>query len=48
MKQNLWLTITFLFSILFMSFPLADDLVRRSEKGGASDLIAVTVLVHWL
>jgi hypothetical protein len=48
MKQNLLLTITSLLSILFMSFHLADDIVRGFEKGGASDLIAVPVFVIWL
>ena len=48
MKQNLLLTITSLLSILFTTFHLTDDIVRGFEKGGASNLIAVPILVVWL
>jgi hypothetical protein len=48
MKQNLLLTITSVLSILFMTFHLADDIVRGFETGGASNLIAVPILVVWL
>jgi hypothetical protein len=41
MKQNLLLTIASLLSVLFMTFHLADDIVRGIEPGGLSDLIAV-------
>jgi hypothetical protein len=34
--------------MLFMSFHLADDIVRGFEKGRASDLIAVPGFVSWL
>jgi hypothetical protein len=42
------LTIASLLSILLMTFHLADDIVRGMEKGGASNLIAVPILVTWL
>ncbi|MFZ3216207.1 MAG: hypothetical protein WA192_09125 [Candidatus Acidiferrales bacterium] len=45
MKQNLLLTITSLLSILFMTFHLADDIVRGMEPGGLSSLTAVPILV---
>jgi hypothetical protein len=45
MKQNLLLTITSLLSILFMTFHLADDIVRGMEPGRLSDLTAVPILV---
>ncbi|MBV9959738.1 MAG: hypothetical protein JO360_15040 [Acidobacteria bacterium] len=48
MKHNLMLTITSLFSILFLTFHLADDIVRGFEKGGVSNLIAVPIFVVWL
>ncbi|MGA7993080.1 MAG: hypothetical protein WCC53_16755 [Thermoanaerobaculia bacterium] len=48
MKQNVSLTIASLLSILFMTFHLADDIVRGMEKGGASNLLAVPILVTWL
>ena len=48
MKQNLLLTITSLLSILFMTFHVADDIVRGFDKGGVSMLIAVPISVVWL
>jgi hypothetical protein len=48
MKQNLLLTIASLLSILFMTFHLADDIVRGFETGGVANLIAVPILVVWL
>ena len=39
------LTIASLLSVLFMTFHLADDIVRGMEPGGLSDLIAVPILV---
>jgi hypothetical protein len=48
MKQNLLLTITSVLSILFVTFHLADDIVRGFENGGVSNLIAVPILVVWL
>jgi hypothetical protein len=35
-------------SILFMTFHLADDIVRGMEPGTLSNLIAVPILVVWL
>ena len=48
MKHNSTLTIASLLSILFMTFHLADDIVRGMEPGTFSDLIAVPILVVWL
>jgi hypothetical protein len=45
MKQNLLLTIASLLSVLFMTFHLADDIVRGMEPGGLSNLIAVPIFV---
>jgi hypothetical protein len=42
------LTIASLLSILFSTFHLADDIIRGMEKGGASNLVAVPILVVWL
>ena len=48
MKQNTMLTITSLLSILFMTFHLADDIVRGMEPGRVSNLVAVPIFVVWL
>ena len=48
MRQNLLLTITSLLSILFMTFHVADDIVRGFDEGGVSMLIAVPISVVWL
>lgn len=48
MKQNLLLTIMSLLSILFVTFHLADDIVRGMEPGRLSDLIVLPILVVWL
>ncbi|HXN26110.1 MAG TPA: hypothetical protein VN902_03250 [Candidatus Acidoferrales bacterium] len=45
MKRNDMLTTASLLSVLFMTFHLADDIVRGMEPGGLSDLIAVPILV---
>jgi hypothetical protein len=45
MEQNLLLTIASLLSVLFMTFHLADDIVRGMEPGGLSSLIAVPIVV---
>jgi hypothetical protein len=47
-KHNVTLTIASLLSILFMTFHLADDVVRGMEPGGVSNMIGVLVLVVWL
>ena len=48
MKHSVMLTIASLLSILFMTFHLADDIVRGMEPGTLSSLIAVPILVVWL
>ena len=48
MKDNLPLTTASLLSILFLTFHLADDIVRGYEKGGLSNLIAVPIVVLWM
>jgi hypothetical protein len=48
MKHNVMLTIASLLSILFSTFHLTDDIIRGMEKGGASNLVAVPILVVWL
>src|SRR5215208_1120593 len=48
MKQNTILTIASLFSVLLLTFHLADDIVRGFEKGGVSNLAAVPIAVVWL
>jgi hypothetical protein len=48
MKKNHLLTISCLLSILFLTFHLADDIVRGFEKGGLSNLTAVPIVVLWL
>jgi hypothetical protein len=45
MKQNLFLTIATLLSVLFMTLHLADDIVRGMEPGGLSSLILVPIVV---
>ena len=49
MKNNLMLTITSMLSLLFLTFHLADDIVRGFEKGGLSNLIGgMLISVVWL
>ena len=48
MKPNAMLTIASLFSILLLTFHLSGDIIRGMEKGGASNLIAIPILVVWL
>ena len=49
MKQSVMLTITSLLSLLFLTFHLADDIVRGFEPGGLSNLImGVLISVVWL
>jgi hypothetical protein len=45
MKQNLTLTIASLLSVLFITFHLADDIVRGMEPGTLSDLIVLPIVV---
>jgi hypothetical protein len=49
MKHSVMLTITSLLSILFLTFHLADDIVRGFEPGGLSNLVGgVLISVVWL
>jgi hypothetical protein len=49
MKPNVMLTIASLLSVLFLTFHLADDIVRGFEPGGLSNLVgAVLISVVWL
>jgi hypothetical protein len=48
MKHNVMLTVASLLSILFLTFHPTDDIVRGFEQGGASNLVAVPILVVWL
>ena len=45
MKQDLKLTIASLLAVLFMTFHLADDIVRGMEPGTLSDLIVLPIVV---
>ena len=48
MKHNVMLTIASLLSILFLTFHLADDVVRGFEPGGVKNYTGVLILVVWL
>ena len=49
MKNSALLTITSLLSVLFLTFHLADDIVRGFEPGGLSNLVGgVLISVVWL
>ena len=48
MKPHLLLAIASSLSILFMTFHLADDIVRGFEQGGLSNLALVPIVVGWL
>src|SRR5262245_43909219 len=48
MKQTVMLTVTSLLSILFLTFHLADDIVRGIEPGGVKNYTGVLILVVWL
>ena len=48
MKQHLTLTITSLLSILFVTFHLADDVVRGFEPGGFKNVNGILILALWL
>jgi len=48
MKQSVLLTIMSLLTILFLTFHLADDIVRGFEPGKLSNLTAVPICVVWL
>ena len=49
MKNSVMLTIASLLSLLFLTFHLADDIVRGFEPGGLSNLVGgVLISVVWL
>jgi len=48
MTQKAILTITSLLSILFLSFHLADDIVRGFEPGKLSTIVGILIMVAWL
>ena len=48
MKHTATLTITSLLSILFLTFHLADDIVRKFDAGGVGTMTGVLILVVWL
>ena len=49
MKPNAMLTIASLLLVLFLTFHLADDIVRGYEPGGLSNLVGgVLICVVWL
>jgi hypothetical protein len=48
MKHNVILIITSLLSILFMTFHLADDIVRGMSPGGLENVVGVLIFVVWL
>jgi hypothetical protein len=48
MKETITLSVTSLFSVLLLTFHLADDIARGFEKGGLSILIPVPIVVLWL
>lgn len=48
MKHNHMLTITSLLSILFLTFHLADDMVRGFESGKLENYPGILIAVVWL
>lgn len=49
MKNSVMLTITSLLSLLFLTFHLADDIVRGFEPGGLANLVGgMLISVVWL
>ena len=48
MDQRVMLAVTSLLSILFLTFHLADDIVRGFEPGRIATLTGVLILVVWL
>jgi hypothetical protein len=47
-RDNLFLTTASLLSILFLSFHLADDIVRGFEPGGPKTYNGILIMVVWL
>ena len=48
MKHSITLAIASLLSILFLTFHLADDIIRGMASGQISNLVGVLILVVWL
>jgi hypothetical protein len=48
MKQNAALTVASLLSILFLTFHLADDIIRGMASGTVSNIFGVLILAAWL
>ncbi len=48
MKHSVMLTITSLLSILFLTFHLADDIIRGYAPGGVANMVAIAIVVVWL
>jgi hypothetical protein len=48
MKDNLKLTITSLLSILFLTFHVAEDIVRGFEPGGFKNIQTILTVFVWL
>lgn len=48
MEHNVTLTATSLFTLLFLTFHLTDDIIRGYMGGGAANLAVVPVAVVWL
>jgi hypothetical protein len=48
MKHNVALTVASLLSILFLTFHLADDIIRGMASGTVSNIFGVLILVVWL
>ena len=48
MKRSVMLTITSLLSILFLTFHLADDIIRGYSPGGVANMVAIAIVVVWL
>jgi hypothetical protein len=48
LKHTVLLTTASLLSILFLTFHLADDIVRGFEPGGVKNYTGVIILVVWL
>jgi hypothetical protein len=48
MKPSVMLTVASLLSILFSTFHLSGDIICGMEKGGASNLVVIPIMVVWL
>jgi hypothetical protein len=48
MKQHVLLAVASVLSVLFLTFHLADDIVRGFEQGGLSNLALIPIVAGWL